>query len=101
MIMPIAVLTLGTLTFRLIGPMLRTRVTLSARAERMASIGVAVIFVALVATSALVANGSFAGLACATGVLVAVVLAWRKAPFVVIVVAAAAVTGGLRYVGVT
>ena len=43
-------------------------------------------------TGALTENGGFAGWARPTGVLVAAVLAWRRAPFVVVVVGAAAVT---------
>ncbi|MET0197741.1 MAG: AzlD domain-containing protein, partial [Rhodococcus fascians] len=52
------------------------------------------------ATSALIVDYRFAGFACPAGVLVAAVLAWRKAPFVTIVVAAAATTAALRWFGV-
>ena len=100
MIGAMIVLALGTLGLRLIGPALRSRVTLSPRVEKLSSVSVAVIFVALVASSALVADNRFAGFALPAGVAVAALLAWRKAPFVAIVVAAAATTAVLRYVGV-
>jgi hypothetical protein len=59
-----------------------------------------VLLVALVATSALTDAGSFAGIALPAGVLAGGVLAWRKAPFVVVVIVAAAVAAGLRLLGV-
>ncbi len=100
MIVPMIVLALGTLGFRLIGPAMRSRVGLSPRVERLSSVAVAVIFVALVASSALVVDNRFAGFALPAGVAVAALLAWRRAPFVAIVVAAAATTAVLRYLGV-
>nr|WP_296771612.1 AzlD domain-containing protein [Rhodococcus sp. (in: high G+C Gram-positive bacteria)] len=99
-VLPMIALGVGTLAFRFIGPALRTRIDISARAEKLGSIGVAVVFVALIATSALVVDHRFAGFAAPAGVLVAAVLAWRRAPFVAIVVAAAATTAALRFVGV-
>lgn len=100
LILPMVALALGTFAFRLVGPLLRTRMTISPRMEQLSSIGVAVIFVALIATSALIADKGFVGFACPAGVLVAAVLAWKKAPFVTIVVAAAATTAALRFFGV-
>lgn len=99
--LPIVALALGTMAFRVAGPLLRTRMTLSPRVEQLASVSVAVIFVALVATSALVVDNGFAGFALPAGVAVAALLAWKKAPFVVIVVAAASTTGTLRLLGVS
>lgn len=99
-LLPMIVLGVGTLAFRFIGPVLRARIDISERTEKVSSIGVAVIFVALIATSALVVDHRFAGFAAPTGVLVAAVLAWRRAPFVAIVVAAAATTAALRLVGI-
>ena len=42
---------------------------------------------------------SFSGFARPAGVLVAGILAWRKAPFLVVVLAAAVVTALLRVLG--
>jgi len=64
------------------------------------TVGVAVLFSALVATSALIDNQEFVGFARPAGVLVGGILAWRKAPFVLVVIAAAATAAGLRLVGV-
>ena len=66
----------------------------------MLSTAATVLLVALIATSALTDGGSFAGIALPAGVLAGGVLAWRKAPFVVVVVAAAVVAAGLRALGV-
>ncbi|MGW7541350.1 AzlD domain-containing protein [Streptomyces sp. NPDC054770] len=71
------------------------------RKPELASAGAVVLLVALLATGALTEHGGFAGWARPAGVLVGGVLAWRKAPFVVVVVGAAAVTALLRATGVT
>lgn len=97
---PLLALIIGTYALRIAGPALRTRVTISPRMDKVMTTAVAVIFVALVATSTLLVGKAFAGFALPAGVAVAAVLAWRRAPFVVIVLAAAATTAGLRWVGV-
>ncbi|WP_316773764.1 AzlD domain-containing protein [Streptomyces sasae] len=96
----ILVLSLGTYAFRLVGPALHGRVEIPARVQELALAGAVVLLVALLATGALTENGGFAGWARPAGVLVGGVLAWRKAPFVVVVVGAAAVTAALRAVGI-
>jgi branched-subunit amino acid transport protein len=100
LLVPMLILAAGTLAFRIVGPLLRTRVTVPPRVETIVSMSVAVIFVALVATSALIVDRQFAGFALPAGVIVAAVLAWRKAPFVAVVVAAAATTATVRALGV-
>ena len=100
LLIAIAVLGAGTFAFRLAGPVLRTRVNLSPRAERLMALSAIVLLAALVATSALTEGHSFAGIARPAGVLVGGVLAWRKAPFVAVVVAAAATAALLRLAGV-
>jgi branched-subunit amino acid transport protein len=100
LLIAIAVLGAGTFAFRLAGPLLRTRVNLSPRAERLMALSAIVLLAALVATSALTEGHSFAGIARPAGVLVGGVLAWRKAPFVAVVVAAAATAALLRLAGV-
>jgi branched-subunit amino acid transport protein len=94
------VLGAGTFAFRVAGPLLRERLTLSPRIETLMGRLTVVLLVALVATSATLEGGGFAGIARPAGVLVGGVLAWRKAPFVVVVVAAAATAAGLRLLGV-
>ncbi|MEW2016324.1 AzlD domain-containing protein [Rhodococcus sp. NPDC076796] len=98
---PLLALIVGTYALRMVGPALRTRVTISPRIDKVMTTAVAVIFVALVATSTLLVGKDFAGFALPAGVAVAAVLAWRRSPFVVIVLAAAATTAGLRWVGLS
>lgn len=96
----ILVLAAGTFAFRVAGPLTRHRVQLPVRVERLLSDAAVVLLVALVATAALTQGQGWAGVARPVGVAVAGVLALRKAPFPVIVVAADAVTAGLRVLGV-
>lgn len=104
----ILVLAAGTYAFRLAGPFLRARLAkahggeaaLPPRLTELLSAAATVLLVALIATAALTDGGGFAGIALPAGVLTGGVLAWRKAPFVVVVVAAALVAAGLRALGV-
>ncbi|MFV0134336.1 AzlD domain-containing protein [Streptomyces sp. HMX87] len=96
----ILALAVGTYAFRLVGPALHGRVTVPDRAQQLLSAGAVLLLVALLATGALAEGGGFAGWARPAGVLVGGVLAWRRAPFVVVVVGAAAVTALLRAAGV-
>ncbi|HET7385383.1 MAG TPA: AzlD domain-containing protein [Nocardioidaceae bacterium] len=95
-----AVLGLGTYSFRVAGPLLRSRLHLSARMEQLMAACAVVLLAALVATSTVFDGDGFAGFARLGGVAVAGVLAWRRAPFVVVVVAAAATAAVLRLLGV-
>ena len=90
----------GTYLLRLAGLVLRDRVTVPARVERYLDLGATALLVALVATAALTEAGGFAGWARPAGVAVGAVLAWRRLPFVLVVVLAAATTAGLRLLGV-
>ena len=96
----LAALSAGTFAFRFSGPALRQRVTFPPWAERLLDVGAVVLLAALVATTALTTGPDFAGVARPAGVLAGGVLAWRKAPFLAVVLAAAAVTAGLRLLGV-
>jgi hypothetical protein len=95
----VAALAAGTLAFRLGGTMLRTRVEPTPAVLTVLNRGVAVLFAALVAT-ALLEHGHLAGVARPVGVALGGVLAWRRAPFVLVVLAAAVVTALLRLAGV-
>jgi hypothetical protein len=55
---------------------------------------------ALAAMAALTDAGHFAGVARPAGVLAGVLAAWRRLPFVAVVLLAAAVAAGLRLLGV-
>ena len=92
----VGVLAAGTYACRLAGPALRARVELGERARRLTDTAAVVLLAAVAATAALLQGDSFAGVARPAGVLVAGVLAWRRAPFLVVVVAAAATAALLR-----
>lgn len=69
------VLAAGTFAFRYAGPALRSRVSLSADADRVLAVAVVVLLAALFATQALYEGKEFAGYARPAGVLVGGVLA--------------------------
>ncbi|MDQ0379962.1 AzlD domain-containing protein [Amycolatopsis thermophila] len=100
LLIAIAVLAAGTFAFRFAGPLLRAKIRVPDRVQKLMGIAAAVLLTAVVATNALAEGHSFAGYARPLGVAVAGVLAWRKAPFLVVVVSAAAVTALLRLAGV-
>lgn len=100
LVLATVVLGVGTYAFRVSGPLLRSRITLSAEVERLMAVAAVVLLTALVATATLVQGHGFAGVARLVGVAVGGVLAWRRAPFVVVVLAAAATTAVLRLLGV-
>lgn len=96
-----ALLTLaaGTYLLRLAGLALRDRLRLPARVARLVDLGATALLVALVATAALLDGTAFAGWARPAGVAVGALAAWRRAPFVLVVVLAAGTTAGLRALG--
>ncbi|SDT36004.1 Branched-chain amino acid transport protein (AzlD) [Streptomyces sp. TLI_053] len=99
-LLAILLLAAGTYAFRLAGPLLGSRLTVSDRLRHLLAVAAAVLLVALTATGALTAGNDFAGWARPAGVLVAGVLALRRAPFPLVVVAAAGTTALLRLCGV-
>ena len=96
----IMLLAVGTYAFRLSGPLLRTRTEVSERVETLLADAAIVLLMAVLTTTALTQDQQFAGFARLSGVIVAGVLAWRNAPFVVIVLVAALTTALLRLAGV-
>ncbi|GAA3813583.1 AzlD domain-containing protein [Sphaerisporangium flaviroseum] len=98
-LLAILLLAAGTYAFRLAGPMLQHRLTIPDHLRRLVSVAAAVLLVALVATAALTEGHGFAGWARPAGVLVAGILALRRVPFPIVVVAAAATTALLRLCG--
>jgi branched-subunit amino acid transport protein len=100
LIAAIVALGVGTYAMRLGGVLLRGRLELSGTLQRILPMAAAALLAALAGTAALMAGTDFAGVARPAGVLVGGVLAWRKAPFVVVVLAAAATAALLRLAGV-
>ncbi|WP_030622726.1 AzlD domain-containing protein [Streptomyces sclerotialus] len=90
----------GTYAFRLAGPLLRSKVTFSPAVEKLMERVAVVLLTALVVTTALFEAREWAGFARPAGVLVGGVLAWRKAPFLVVVLGAATGAAVLRLLGV-
>jgi branched-subunit amino acid transport protein len=96
----VAVLAIGTYAFRLAGVLLADRITLPDPVRRLLPLAAVALLAALAATVALTEAGRAAGPARPAGVLVGLVLAWRRLPFAVVVLGAAATTAGLRLLGV-
>lgn len=101
LIVVIAALAVGTYACRLAGVLLADRITLPDATARLLPLAAVALLAALASTAALTEAGQFAGLARPAGVLVGVLLAWRRAPFALVIVAAAASAAGLRALGVT
>lgn len=99
---PAAILLLaaGTYAFRLAGPLLHGRLGSAEKLARPLAMATTVLLLALVATSALTEGQESAGWSRPAGVLLATLLALRRAPFPVIVLAAAATTALLRLCGI-
>ncbi len=93
-------LAVGTYALRLTGPLLHGRVEIPVRVRELLAGAAVVLLVALLATGALTEDGGFAGWARPAGVLVGGVLAWRGAPFAVVVLGAAVTAAALRVLGV-
>ncbi|MEV0687041.1 AzlD domain-containing protein [Nocardia sp. NPDC050378] len=93
-------LAVGTYALRWAGPALRDRIRLSARTIALLDTGALILLAALVATATLPTGTGELGVALPAGVAVGGVLAWRRAPLLVTVIAAAATTALLRLVGV-
>jgi hypothetical protein len=96
----ILLLAAGTYAFRLAGPLLHERLGSADRLAAPLAAAATVLLLAFAATSTLTDNQEFAGWARPAGVLTALVLALRRAPFPAIVLAAAATTALLRLCGV-
>jgi len=96
----VLVLAAGTYGFRVVGPLLRHRISVPARVQQLLTDAATVLLVGLVATSALTEGHDFAGWARPAGVLVALALVLCRASLPVVVVAAAGTTALLRLLGV-
>ena len=84
---------------RLVGLLLPGRVRVPAGVERYFDLGATALLLALVAVSTFTQDGGSAGWARPLGVLVGAVAAWRRVPFVLVVILAAGTTALLRLAG--
>lgn len=89
----------GTYAMRLAGVLLRERLKLSDALQRLLPIAAATLLAALAGTATLMESSHFAGVARPAGVAVGALLAWRRAPFVLVVLGAASVAALLRLAG--
>ncbi|KGT86660.1 branched-chain amino acid transport [Erwinia typographi] len=96
----IAVLSVGTWLMRFAGVKLGNRMALSERSRRLLSDAATTLLFAVALSNTFYEGVHFAGIARVAGVAVAVVLAWRKMPLIVVILAAALVTALLRYAGI-
>ncbi|MGC4861364.1 AzlD domain-containing protein [Micromonospora sp. DT41] len=96
----ILTLAAGTYGFRVAGVLLRDRLDLPDWARLLLPVAAAALLAALAATAAITEAGRFAGWARPVGVLVGLLLAWRRAPFLLVVVGAAVTAAVLRLLGV-
>lgn len=93
-------LAVGTFLFRFAGPVLRSRIKISPRTIRLLEIASVVLLTALAVTTLMPSHSGQFGWALPAGVFVAAVLTWRRAPLLVVILSAAAITAGLRLLGV-
>jgi branched-subunit amino acid transport protein len=99
LVVVVAVLALGTYLMRLAGVVLANRLTLPEPVQRLLSLAAVALLAALAVTAAFTEAGRAAGVARPAGVLVGLILAWRRLPFAVVVVGAAVTAAGLRLLG--
>ncbi|MGK5555031.1 AzlD domain-containing protein [Actinomadura kijaniata] len=100
-VLAIAALAAGTYALRLAGPLLQGRLRLPERLRDLLTDAATVLLVTLAATAALTQGDGPAGWARPAGVLVAAVLVLRRAPFPLVVIAAAATCALLRLCGLS
>jgi branched-subunit amino acid transport protein len=96
----IATLAAGTYGLRLAGVSLRGRLRMPPAVARLLPLAAVALLAALISTAALTQGHGFAGIARPAGVLAGVLAAWRRAPFIVVVLVAAATAALLRLAGI-
>jgi branched chain amino acid efflux pump len=94
------VLALGTYLLRVSGLLLADRLKLPENVQRYFDLAATTLLFALVATATITSGTVFAGWARPAGVAAGGIAAWRRLPFVVVVLLAATVTSMLRAFGV-
>ncbi|WP_040794976.1 AzlD domain-containing protein [Nocardia higoensis] len=95
----VVALAAGTYALRWAGPALRSRVRFPDHARRLLEIGAVVLLAGLAAVTTLPLGTGEIGIAMPAGVAVAGLLAWRRSPLLLVVLAAAGTTALLRLTG--
>lgn len=96
----LVILALCTWAMRLIGPVFAGRYTLDDRQKKLLSDAAIVLLSALAVTATLFDGSHFGGWARLAGVLLAVMLVLARQSLPIVIIGAAVVTAGLRYIGV-
>ncbi len=99
-IVGIAILSVGTYLMRLGGAKLGNRLAFSERSQALHSDAATVLLFCVALATTFYEGEHFSGMARVLGVSFAVFLAWRKAPLIVVIFAAAIVTALLRLAGI-
>ncbi|MDR3105115.1 MAG: AzlD domain-containing protein [Yokenella regensburgei] len=98
-IVGIAILSAGTYLMRFGGAKLGNRLALSERSQSMLNDGATTLLFAVALATTFFEGSHFAGMARVAGVAVAVFLAWKKVPLIIVIATAAVVTALLRLAG--
>jgi len=96
----IALLATGTYLLRVAGFKLGARMTFTENSRALIADAATTLLLAVAVIATLLEGDHFAGMARLAGIAVAAILAWRKVPLIVVILSAAAVTAGLRWLGV-
>ncbi|WP_455814342.1 AzlD domain-containing protein [Pseudomonas graminis] len=96
----IVMLAAGTWLMRFAGATLGNRMALSENARKLLSDAATTLLFAVALGNTFYEGAQFAGIARVAGVTVAVLLAWRKTPLILVILAAALVTALLRLAGI-
>ncbi|MFM2480896.1 AzlD domain-containing protein [Celerinatantimonas sp. YJH-8] len=95
----ILLLAAGTYLFRLAGPLLGNRFQFSEPMQHMTTRFSTVLLFTVAVLATFYDGKLYAGHAHVIGVMVSAVLAYKRLPFLVVVLSAALVTAGLRWIG--
>ncbi|MBD2813700.1 AzlD domain-containing protein [Xenorhabdus sp. Flor] len=99
-IIGIAILSLGTYLMRFGGAKLGNRLALSERSQALLSDAATTLLFSVALAATFYEGEHFAGMARVIGVAIAVFLAWRKVPLIIVILAAGLITALLRYAGI-
>lgn len=93
----IIILAVGTYAMRISGILLNNRTGVSERVKEIFSLSAIVILFSVAMTTTFFDGEQLADISKIIGVGVAGILTWKKKPFIIIVLSAAIVTAGLRW----
>ncbi|AGB82848.1 Branched-chain amino acid transport protein (AzlD) [Serratia sp. FGI94] len=93
------ILAAGTYLLRLSGAMLGRKMSFSTATRDLLADAATTLLLAVAVIATLFEDQHFAGAARVVGVLTGLLLTWRKVPLIIVLIAAAAVTALLRWLG--